>query len=293
MAVIQLDGLGIPFGILSPNKMYSTDAFAGPYESIEDAMDTVNASIRIVGREVGIYANDHKSVDKYSFALNSNDQWVLIKNQITLPTLISAFQNDAGYITLNDLPVTNIPLVGVKVNGTDLTIGSDKKVNITIPTKTSNLTNDSGFITLNDLNYPNISGKLDKVSTQTTKNQVYVKKADGTQTMVDIDTIGKIYVSPDDTLYINDNQIKLNLNFYKESFDVPINFAVPINITTSVEFSSITNIFFNGICLDISDYEVQSPTQIQILDLSEAIWALFVNTEELNKVSVQGVIKIN
>lgn len=38
-------------------------------------------------------------------------------------------------------------IVGIKKNGTDVSVGSDRKVNITVPTKTSEITNDSGFLT--------------------------------------------------------------------------------------------------------------------------------------------------
>lgn len=38
-------------------------------------------------------------------------------------------------------------IVGIKKNGADVSVGSDRKVNITVPTKTSEITNDSGFLT--------------------------------------------------------------------------------------------------------------------------------------------------
>lgn len=42
-------------------------------------------------------------------------------------------------------------LEGVKVNGVEQTIDTNKKVDIAVPTKTSDITNDSGFITSSDI----------------------------------------------------------------------------------------------------------------------------------------------
>ena len=40
-----------------------------------------------------------------------------------------------------------ITIVGIKKNGSAVSIGSDRTVNITVPTKVSELTNDSGYKT--------------------------------------------------------------------------------------------------------------------------------------------------
>lgn len=51
-------------------------------------------------------------------------------------------------------------LEGIKVNGTALTVKSDKTVELTVPTKVSDLTNDSGYLTESD-----IADKADKATT--------------------------------------------------------------------------------------------------------------------------------
>lgn len=78
MAKQNVVGFPIPFGIQSPNKMYSADAYAGPYNSVQDAMDTVEEPIRIIGRPVGIYRSDNKGVDIYHFEKDSSNEWILV-----------------------------------------------------------------------------------------------------------------------------------------------------------------------------------------------------------------------
>ena len=66
-------------------------------------------------------------------------KWV---NPPTVPTNTSDLTNDSGFITSNDIPVTDVQDAG----GTSL-VSSGVATIPSIPTKTSDLTNDSGFIT--------------------------------------------------------------------------------------------------------------------------------------------------
>lgn len=86
MAKKDIEGFPIPFGIKSPNKMYRADSYAGPYDSIQDAMDTIEPSIREVGRHVGIYKDSlKKSVDRYYFEKDETDEWILVKSSSGTP----------------------------------------------------------------------------------------------------------------------------------------------------------------------------------------------------------------
>lgn len=69
-------------------------------------------------------------------------------------TSSTAFRGDHGKIAYDHSQAAHAPsnaernvVVGVQVNGEDLTTDGNRKVNVEVPTKTSDLTNDSGFIT--------------------------------------------------------------------------------------------------------------------------------------------------
>ena len=67
-------------------------------------------------------------------------------------------------------------IVGVKKNGTDLTIDSSRKVNVVVPTKVSELENDTGFnkkITLSGTNYRKTVIALCKLSAINKTNNSY------------------------------------------------------------------------------------------------------------------------
>ncbi len=89
----------------------------------------------------------------------------------TVPTNVSAFTNDAGYLTAhqdisgkqdkitstNKLPAANVSGLAAVATSGDYDDLTNKP---TIPTKTSDLTNDSGFLTA----HQDISGKQDKIT---------------------------------------------------------------------------------------------------------------------------------
>ena len=100
-----------------------------------------------------------------------------------IPTKLSQFSNDMGYVTTETI---DVPIQTITVNGNLLTPDAHKNVSIEIPTKvsqlsndsgyaktseiptkTSQLTNDSGYITSSD-----ISGKADKSAIPTKVSQL-------------------------------------------------------------------------------------------------------------------------
>lgn len=58
MAKKNITGLATPWGFASPNKMANADVYYGTYDSLQDALDTVELAIREPGRTVGIKEND-------------------------------------------------------------------------------------------------------------------------------------------------------------------------------------------------------------------------------------------
>ncbi len=88
-----------------------------------------------------------------------------LKSEIpTVPTAVSAFTNDAGYVKSSELP--------------------------TVPTKTSQLTNDSGFITASEVTLPDMSNYATKADLNTKVDTGAV-----TQTLQGTYTVsGKFYV---------------------------------------------------------------------------------------------------
>ena len=92
----------------------------------------------------------------------------------TVPTNISAFNNDSGYITKSVNDLTNYTLSSSL--STVATSGSyaDLSNKPTIPTKTSDLNNDSGFITntVNNLTNYTLSSSLSSVATSGSYNDL-------------------------------------------------------------------------------------------------------------------------
>lgn len=88
-----------------------------------------------------------------------------LSNTPSIPTATSDLQNDSGFITSADIPVTDVEVDGVSVVSggvasitmpsvpvTDVTVNGTSVVSsgvaaVTVPTATSDLTNDSGYIT--------------------------------------------------------------------------------------------------------------------------------------------------
>ena len=105
----------------------------------------------IVGETGKIYVNlpDGKT---YRW---SGSAYVEISASLALgETSSTAYRGDRGAIAYNHSQTAHAPsnaerniIVGIKKNGSTVSIGSDRTVNITVPTKVSELTNDSGYKT--------------------------------------------------------------------------------------------------------------------------------------------------
>ena len=105
----------------------------------------------IVGESGKIYVNlsDGKT---YRW---SGSAYVEISASLALgETSSTAYRGDRGAIAYNHSQAAHAPsnaerntIVGIKKNGSAVSIGSDRTVNITVPTKVSELTNDSGYKT--------------------------------------------------------------------------------------------------------------------------------------------------
>ena len=105
----------------------------------------------IVGETGKIYVNlpDGKT---YRW---SGSAYVEISASLALgETSSTAYRGDRGAIAYNHSQTAHAPsnaernlIVGIKKNGSAVSIGSDRTVNITVPTKVSELTNDSGYKT--------------------------------------------------------------------------------------------------------------------------------------------------
>ena len=101
-------------------------------------------------------------------AVATSGDYTDLSNTPSIPTATSDLQNDSGFITSADIPVTDVEVDGVSVVSggvasitmptvpvTDVTVNGTSVVSsgvaaVTVPTATSDLTNDSNFITASD-----------------------------------------------------------------------------------------------------------------------------------------------
>ena len=89
---------------------------------------------------------------EYLTAFSANQRTDLSAN-IQVPTKTSDLDNDAEFITLNDIPSVNVPS---KVSDLQNDAGYLTSADLNIPTKVSQLQNDSGYLTSADLNIPTV-----------------------------------------------------------------------------------------------------------------------------------------
>lgn len=89
---------------------------------------------------------------EYLTAFSANQKTDLTAN-IQVPTKTSDLDNDAEFITLNDIPSVDVPS---KVSDLQNDSGFITLNDVNIPTKVSQLQNDSGYLTSADLNIPTV-----------------------------------------------------------------------------------------------------------------------------------------
>lgn len=87
MSKIELNGLETPWGFKSPNKMANADTYYGPYDSLQDALDTIPTPLRIKGRTVGIIINN-KVVEYWWVDDDISDKGLVKK--LPTPNIISS-----------------------------------------------------------------------------------------------------------------------------------------------------------------------------------------------------------
>ena len=131
-----------------------------------------NASLKIKynGQEVNYrITGDNLEVDLNSltpgngiFTLNVNGEYLTafsanqktdLSANIRVPTKTSDLDNDAEFITLNDIPSVNVPS---KVSDLQNDSGFITLNDVNIPTKVSQLQNDSGYLTSADVTVPTV-----------------------------------------------------------------------------------------------------------------------------------------
>lgn len=89
---------------------------------------------------------------EYLTAFSANQKTDLSAN-IQVPTKTSDLDNDAEFITLNDIPSVDVPS---KVSELQNDAGYLTSADLNVPTKVSQLQNDSGYLTSADLNIPTV-----------------------------------------------------------------------------------------------------------------------------------------
>ena len=125
-------------------------------------------------------ATDKMKLDGIMRIATSSDYNDILYNKPTIPTKTSELTNDSGFLTSHQslADYVNVNMLGVAggVAQLDLT-GKVMAAQLpAIPTKISDLTNDSGFLT----SHQDISGKVNKPSTNGTSGQVLATYGDGT-----------------------------------------------------------------------------------------------------------------
>lgn len=159
---------------LSPNARYLTEHQSLTEYAKKTEIPTVPTNVSAFTNDAG-YLTEHQSLDAYAkkteipdisgkadtsslATVATSGSYSDLTNKPTIPTIptkVSAFENDKGYLTQHQslaayAKKTDLATVATSGSYTDL---SNKP---TIPTQTSQLTNDSGYLTA----HQDISGKL-------------------------------------------------------------------------------------------------------------------------------------
>lgn len=122
MAKKNIQGLAIPYGLKSPNKMANADGYYGTYDSLQDALDTVVLAIREPGRTVGVKQegkiveywwesttdlSDEALVPKGLNTIYYTQSKIILSDYMEIPIVINLIQNiDA---------VTDVFLCGIRL----------------------------------------------------------------------------------------------------------------------------------------------------------------------------------
>lgn len=76
MAKKDITGFALPFGLKGLNPMMDADAYAGPYDSLQDALDTIVEAVRVPGRRFAVYTDaNRRAVEFYEFYQDAAGVW--------------------------------------------------------------------------------------------------------------------------------------------------------------------------------------------------------------------------
>ena len=261
MDQLNINGLGLPYGIKSPNKMYSADAYAGPYKSVEQALESIPSPIRVPGRCVGIYKDsEEKEVLEYVFRINEEDEWELIPKG-----------GNVDLSTKLDKPTT-------QYNGSH--------INVVV-------VDPDGNSAIKPLSEFGQSGGEPNVITAIKLNGELLNVENKT---VEINITPTVQLSSSDSsIIIEDGDIKINLTKYRKIFNVEPGFSFPIELNLGENVKDVEIVTFNGIILELENYSLIGNT-ITINSVSSPIFSLFMMSNGFdNKINVIGTknIKIN
>ena len=187
---------------------------------------------------------------------------------IDKPSNVSAFTNDAGYLTTETDPSVNNATITIQKNGTTvdnftLNQSENKAINITVPTKTSDLTNDNGFIT----SYTETDPTVNNATINIQKNGVAVGSFtanQSTEKTINIQVPTKTsdltndngYLTTETDPTVNNPTITIQKNGTNlDQFTLNQSGNKTINITVPTKTSDLTN--DNGF---ISSYTETDPT---------------------------------
>jgi hypothetical protein len=118
------------------NPHANADFFYGPYESIENALETIIPEMRVLGRTIGIIRNEgsQETIDEYWFKDSIEDSGLILKSSISKGSKIT-LEFMSGLLITNIyapnnlqieeiIPIVNSPVTVIKVNDIIYTLGT-------------------------------------------------------------------------------------------------------------------------------------------------------------------------
>lgn len=159
---------------------------------------------------------------EYLTAFSANQKTDLSAN-IQVPTKTSDLDNDAEFITLNDIPSVDVPS---KVSDLQNDAGFITLNDVNIPTKVSQLQNDSGYLTSADVNIPTVPTNVSEF----TNDAGYLTNAD-----LNVPTKTSELTNDSGFVTLNDLDIPSNTSdLTNDSGFITLNDVPSVNVPTKV-----------------------------------------------------------
>lgn len=159
---------------------------------------------------------------EYLTAFSANQKTDLTAN-IQVPTKTSDLNNDAEFITLNDIPSVDVPS---KVSDLQNDSGFITLNDVNIPTKVSQLQNDSGYLTSADVNIPTVPTNVSEF----TNDAGYLTNAD-----LNVPTKTSELTNDSGFVTLNDLDIPSNTSdLTNDSGFITLNDVPSVNVPTKV-----------------------------------------------------------